>query len=94
MLSEHKFPVDVEGTIRYRGWKVVLACFGLAIAAWSVGFYGHGLYLVELQRLHQWPTALISSATSFYYLFSSFLMIFLDIASVAIEIFPQIRMVR
>ena len=31
------------------------------VVCWGFGFYGHAFYLVELQRLHGWPTSLISS---------------------------------
>jgi predicted MFS family arabinose efflux permease len=41
-------------------------------------FYGHGVYLAELQRLHRWPASLISGATTVYYLFSAALVIFVS----------------
>jgi MFS family permease len=50
------------------GWPAVLACFATAIFAWGFGFYGQGVYLAELQRMHGWSAALISSATTVYYL--------------------------
>src|SRR5262249_43994967 len=40
------------------------------------GFYGHGVYLAELQRTKGWPTSLISTATTLYYLSSIGLVIF------------------
>src|SRR5579875_3422849 len=50
------------------GWPAVLACFATAIFAWGFGFYGQGVYLAELQRMHGWSAPLISSATTVYYL--------------------------
>ena len=70
-------PAD-ESSLRYHGWRVVLACFVMAVLAWGFGFYGHGFYLAELQRLHGWPASLISSASTAYYLFSALLVAFVS----------------
>ena len=67
-----------ESSPRYYGWRVVFACFVMAVIAWGFGFYGHGFYLAELQRQHGWPSALISSATTAYYLFSAILVAFVS----------------
>src|SRR3954454_10727584 len=56
-------PVD-EASPRYRGWRVVLACFLMALFLFGFGLYGHGVYLAELQRLNDWPAALISGAST------------------------------
>jgi hypothetical protein len=40
-----------ESSPRYPGWRVVAACFLMAIACWGFGLYGHSVYLVELSRL-------------------------------------------
>jgi MFS family permease len=69
-------PID-ETSPRYAGWRVVAACFVVAVFCWGFGLYGHGVYLVELQRLHGWPAALISGAASAYYLLSASLVIFI-----------------
>ena len=37
-----------ESSWRYRGWRVVIACFTIAMFAWGFGFYGHGVFLAEL----------------------------------------------
>lgn len=66
-----------ETSPRYAGWRVVGACFVAAVFCWGFGLYGHGVYLVELQRLHGWSAALISSAASAYYLLSATLVIFI-----------------
>ena len=40
------------------------------------GFYGHGVYLAELQKIHGWPNSLISGASTAYYLCSAVLLTF------------------
>ncbi|MCC7345780.1 MAG: MFS transporter, partial [Variibacter sp.] len=47
-----------EFSLRYRGWRVVVLCFFMALFAWGFGFYGHAVYLAELQRIHGWPASL------------------------------------
>ncbi len=74
-------PHDVAGvrderSPAYEGWRVVFALFVFAVFAWGLGFYGHGIYLAELQRTKGWPTSLISTATTLYYLSSIGLVIF------------------
>src|SRR5436309_13924557 len=56
-------PVD-ESSPRYRGWRVVLACFLMALFLFGFGLYGHGVYLAELQRLNGWPAPLIAGAST------------------------------
>src|SRR5919108_6672646 len=56
--------VAEEVSPRYFGWRVAFACFLMALCAWGFAFYGHAVYLAELQRLHGWSTALISGASS------------------------------
>jgi MFS family permease len=67
-----------ERSPAYEGWRVVFALFVFAIFAWGLGFYGHGVYLAELQRTKGWPTSLISTATTLYYLSSIGLVIFVS----------------
>ena len=67
-----------ETSPRYAGWRVVAACFVVAVFCWGFGLYGHGVYLVELQRLHGWPASLIASAASAYYLLSATLVIYIS----------------
>jgi MFS family permease len=71
-------PVTDETSPRYRGWRVTLVCFVMATFCWGFGFYGHGFYLAELQRLHHWPAALISGASTAYYFFSAILVVFVN----------------
>lgn len=65
-----------ETSIRYEGWRIVAVCFLLATFSWAFGFYGQSIYVAELQRLRGWPASLISSGTTFYYLFGAALVAF------------------
>lgn len=67
-----------ERSLGYPGWRVVAVCFAMAVVCWGFGFYGHAFYLAELQRLHGWPTSLISSATTAYYFVSAVLVAFIS----------------
>src|SRR5262249_34879940 len=67
-----------ETSWRYPGWRVVLVCFVMALFCWGFGFYGHAVYLAELQRLHGWPAAVISGATTVYYFGSAILVVFVS----------------
>ena len=76
MSSDQSATVISERSIRYDGWRVVFACFTVATFSWGIGFYGHGVYLAELQRAKGWPTSLISTATTLYYLTGSVLVVY------------------
>ncbi len=65
-----------ETSARYDGWRIVAVCFVVATFGWGLGFYGQSVYLAELHRLHGWPASLISSATTFYYLFGALIIAF------------------
>jgi hypothetical protein len=65
-----------ESSARYFGWRVVAACFLMALACWGFGLYGHSVYLAELTRLHGWPPSLISGASTATYLLNATLVIF------------------
>src|SRR5215212_8103680 len=67
---------DQESSPRYFGWRVVAACFLMALACWGFGLYGHSVYLAELQRLHGWPPSLIAGASTATYLLNAVLVIF------------------
>ena len=66
-------PTDDESSPRYFGWRVVIACFLMALACWGFGLYGHSVYLAELTRLHGWSPAVIANASSAAYLFNAVL---------------------
>jgi MFS family permease len=67
-----------ESSARYDGWRVVGACFLVAIFGWGLCFYGQSVFLAELHRIHGWPTSQISTATTFFYLFSAVLVAFVS----------------
>ena len=71
-------PEPDESSPRYPGWRVVFVCFVMAALVWGFGFYGHGLYLAELQRRHGWPASLMGGASTLYYLLSALLVIFIS----------------
>ncbi len=64
----------------YPGWWVVLTCFWLAILSWGIGFYGHGVYLTQLDRIHGGSAVVLSLATTGYYLAGGTLMVFIGTA--------------
>ena len=55
----------------YRGWAVVIACGIIASFSWGLAFYGLGVYLHALNRLHGWSPGLISVAVTVYYTLSA-----------------------
>src|SRR6202051_3932261 len=67
-----------ENAARYDGWRIVVVLFWVATFGWGLGFYGQSVYLAELQRLHGWPASLISSGTTFFYLFGAVLVVFVS----------------
>ena len=67
-----------ETSPRYAGWRVVLACFLLALSIFGFALYGQGIYLVELQRLNGWPASLISGAITLSLLIGNVIVIFTD----------------
>jgi MFS family permease len=69
---------DEETSLRYAGWRVVLACFLLALFLFGFGLYGNGVYLAELQRLRGWPATMISGAVTLSFLIGNVSVIFTD----------------
>ena len=65
-----------ESSLRYRGWRVVLACFLMALFLFGFGLYGAGVYLAELQRLNGWPASLIAGASTLSLLLGNMLVAF------------------
>jgi MFS family permease len=71
--------IDIEeSSPRYAGWRVVAACFVVAMCCWGFGLYSHGVYLAELNRLYGWSAWSISSATTAYYLLTATLVVFIS----------------
>jgi MFS family permease len=68
--SQDPSPLD-EASLRYAGWRVVLACFLIALFLFGFGLYGHGVYLAELQRQNGWSAALISGASTLSFLLAN-----------------------
>jgi MFS family permease len=71
-------PAIDETSPRYAGWRVVFACYLVAVFCWGFGLYGHGVYLTELHRLHGWPASLISGAVTGFYLLTAALVVFIS----------------
>lgn len=67
-----------EASPRYEGWRIVAVCFLVATFGWGLGFYGQSVYLAELHHLHGWPASLISSSTTFFYLFGAVIVAFVS----------------
>src|SRR3977135_3769143 len=78
-MDASRYPAAIdESSIRYDGWRIVAVCFLVAPFGWAFGFYGQSVYLAELHRIHAWPTSLISTATTFFYLFGALLVAFVS----------------
>jgi MFS family permease len=72
-----------ESSLRYPGWRVVIACFMMTLFGFGFGFYGHSVYLAELTtgNGHDAPrlaTSTVSAATTAYYLLSALLIMFVS----------------
>lgn len=52
----------------FYGWRVVGVCFVAAVFTWGFGVFGGSVYLNEIREGHGWPTALVSSALTAFYL--------------------------
>ncbi|MEN9314714.1 MAG: hypothetical protein RIS35_1107 [Pseudomonadota bacterium] len=57
----------------FHGWKVVAACFCIAIVAWTLGLFGASVYLQAITSAHGWPIAGVSSAITLFYLVAALL---------------------
>lgn len=75
-MSEVSNNSNDEATRGYHGWKIVVVCFLMALFGWGFGFYGHAVYLAEIQRMRGWPASIIASATTLYYLCGAILVVF------------------
>src|SRR5882672_4727327 len=78
MLDSSKQASLDETSARYEGWRIVVVCFLVATFGWGLGFYGQSVYVAELHRLRGWPASLISSGTTFFYLFGALLVAFVS----------------
>jgi MFS family permease len=78
MPADFALPAVEESSLRYDGWRVTAVCFVVAMFCWGFGLYSHGIYLSELQHRFGWSAALISSATTAYYLLTASLVVFVS----------------
>ena len=78
MRADFALPAVEESSLRYDGWRVTAVCFVVAMFCWGFGLYSHGIYLAELQHRFGWSVALISSATTAYYLLTASLVVFVS----------------
>ena len=78
----------------YRGWSVVIACGIIASFSWGLGFYGLGVYLHALSRLHGWSAGLISMAVTVYYALSAGFLVVVEYwrAATPIEEIGRLRL--
>ena len=61
----------------YHGWLVVALAFLIAVFSWGLGFYGLGIYLVELRARFGWSAAEIATAITVYYILGAALTLLL-----------------
>ncbi|MBU2431835.1 MAG: MFS transporter, partial [Proteobacteria bacterium] len=59
--------IPAAGKMFY-GWWMVVAGMAVLIVSSGIGFYGHGVILDPLTRLHGWSKGLVSSAVTLYFL--------------------------
>jgi cyanate permease len=72
-----------EGSIAYRGWRVVATCFTMIFFGFGFGFYGHSVYLAALTTSDGSgapPIAIgtVSTAVTAYYLAAAAIMVFIS----------------
>ena len=72
-----------EGSLRYPGWRVVIACFTMTLFGFGFGFFGHSLYLAELTMREagnapKLAISTVSAATTTYFLLSALLIMFVS----------------
>jgi len=60
--------ISARATRLYHGWLVVALAFLVAVFSWGLGFYGLGIYLVELRARFGWSAADIATAITVYYI--------------------------
>src|SRR5215470_7331977 len=86
-----------ESSMRYPGWRVVIACFTMTSSGFGFGFYGHTVYLAALTirdgtdspRL---AVSTVSTAVTIYYLAAATIMVFISelIARIGPRLFATI----
>lgn len=59
------------GVFAFHGWRVVAACFVIAVFTWSLGLFGASVYLQAVTRVHGWPIGEVAFAITLFYLVSA-----------------------
>jgi sugar phosphate permease len=72
-----------EASMRYAGWRVVIACFAMTFFGFGFGFYGHSVYLVALtigdgMQVPRIAISTVSTAVTVYYLAAAAIMVFIS----------------
>lgn len=55
----------------FYGWRVVAACFTIAMFGWGLGLFGSSVYLQAVTAFHGWSVAEVSTAISIFFLVSA-----------------------
>jgi MFS family permease len=72
-----------ESSMRYPGWRVVIACFAMTFFGFGFGFYGHSVYLAAL-TIREGTDSLrisvstVSTAVTVYYLAAAAIMVYIS----------------
>src|SRR5262249_13140243 len=72
-----------ESSMRYPGWRVVIACFAMTFFGFGLGFYGHSVYLAALTMRDgsdapRIAVSTVSTAVTVYYLAAAAFMVFVS----------------
>jgi MFS family permease len=72
-----------EASLRYTGWRVVIACFAMTFFGFGFGFYGHSVYLAALtigdgKHVPMLAVSTVSTAVTVYYLAAATIMVFIS----------------
>jgi MFS family permease len=72
-----------ESSMRYPGWRVVIACFAMTFFGFGFGFYGHSVYLAALTMRNgsdapRIAVSTVSAAVTVYYLTAAAIMVLIS----------------
>jgi MFS family permease len=72
-----------ESSMRYPGWRVVVACFAMTACGFGFGFYGHSVYLAALTipngtGASRLSVSTVSMAVTVYFLAAAAIMVFIS----------------
>jgi MFS family permease len=57
--------------VSFHGWRVVSACFVIAIFSWTLGLFGASVYLQALTSQRGWSITEVSTAITVFFLVSA-----------------------